>query len=143
MEMSLKTITATVGESGANIPSDVATVQYLLNCVPVSHGGPIRELKIDGFAGVVTIKPINRFQQTHFGQSNSLVGLEQSGGATLVELKKYDPLPNGAIGGSGAEFINHSCNSNLVTSIVGGRIFFNSHRIITSGEELTLDYNTD
>lgn len=88
--MSLKTITSTVGEGSANIPADVATVQYLLNCVPVSQGGPLRELKIDGFAGVVTIEAINRFQKAHFGKANSLV---QTGEATFSELKKYDPLP--------------------------------------------------
>ena len=48
---------------------------------------------------------------------------------------------DGAIGGSGAEFINHSCHPNLMTRIVGGRIFFSSNRPITLGEELTLDYN--
>ncbi|MCY7347577.1 MAG: SET domain-containing protein-lysine N-methyltransferase [Pyrinomonadaceae bacterium] len=48
---------------------------------------------------------------------------------------------DGAIGGSGAEFINHSCQPNLMTRIVGGRIFFVSNRQIESGEELTLDYN--
>ncbi len=88
--MSLKTITAEVGEGAANIPADVATVQYLLNCVPVSHGGPIKELKIDGFAGVVTIEAINRFQKIHFGRSESRV---QSGGETFNALKSYDPLP--------------------------------------------------
>ncbi len=44
--MSLKTIKETVGANGANIPADVATVQYLLNCVLISHGGPIKELKV-------------------------------------------------------------------------------------------------
>jgi uncharacterized protein len=48
---------------------------------------------------------------------------------------------DGAIGGSGAEFINHSCQPNLITRIVGGRIFFVSLRQIAVGEELTLDYN--
>ena len=48
---------------------------------------------------------------------------------------------DGAIGGSGAEFINHSCHPNLVTRINGGRIFFSSQSPIASGEELTLDYN--
>jgi len=86
--MSLKTITATVGTGGTNIPSDVATVQYLLNCVPVSNGGPVKELKIDGFAGVVTIEAINRFQKVQFGASTSRAD-EQ----TFGELKKYDPLP--------------------------------------------------
>jgi hypothetical protein len=91
--MSLKTITATVGQGAANIPSDVATIQYLLNCVPVSHGGPVRELSIDGFAGVVTTEAINRFQTLHFGSSDSRVGM---GSQTLNELKKYDPLPYSA-----------------------------------------------
>lgn len=88
--MSLKTITTTVGEGGANIPADVATVQYLLNCVPVSAGGPLRKLTIDGFAGVVTIEAINRFQKVRFGSSNSRV---ESSEQTFSELKKYDPLP--------------------------------------------------
>jgi hypothetical protein len=82
-------LTATVGEGGANIPADVATVQYLLNCVPVSQGGHLRELKIDGFAGVVTIEAINRFQKVNFGSSNSRI---ESSEQTLGELEKYDPL---------------------------------------------------
>ncbi len=50
---------------------------------------------------------------------------------------------DGAIGGSGAEFINHSCHPNLVARVGGGRIFFVSNRPIAAGEELTLDYNLD
>ncbi len=88
--MSLKTITASVGEGCPNIPADVATVQYLLNCVPASNGGLLRALKIDGFAGVVTIEAINRFQKANFGSSDSRL---QAGEATFSELKKYDPLP--------------------------------------------------
>ena len=48
---------------------------------------------------------------------------------------------DGAIGGSGAEFINHSCQPNLVARINGGQIFFVSTQLITAGEELTLDYH--
>ena len=88
--MSLKTITATVGEQCTNIPADVATVQYLLNCVPVSAGGPTRELVIDGFAGILTNEAIKQFQKVQFGMSDSRV---ESGGETFDELKKYDPLP--------------------------------------------------
>ena len=91
--MSLKTIKATVGQGAANIPADVATIQYLLNCVPFSVGGPQRELKIDGFAGVITTEAINRFQKAHFGSSNSLV---QTDGQTFDELKRFDPLPKSA-----------------------------------------------
>ena len=91
--MNGKYIMTSVGLGGMNNPMDVATVQYLLNCVPISHGGPIRELKIDGIVGVFTIQAINRFQNSHFGWSDGRVDTEQSGGVTIVELKEYDPLP--------------------------------------------------
>lgn len=48
---------------------------------------------------------------------------------------------DGAIGGSGAEFINHSCAPNLAARVAGDRIFYVSKRQIMAGEELTLDYN--
>jgi SET domain-containing protein len=50
---------------------------------------------------------------------------------------------DGRVGGSGAEFINHSCSPNLVTRIVKGHILFMSLRPIRKGEELTIDYNYD
>jgi uncharacterized protein len=50
---------------------------------------------------------------------------------------------DGAFGGSGAEFINHSCTPNLYTTITRGRIYLCSSRRIVSGEELTLDYNLE
>jgi uncharacterized protein len=48
---------------------------------------------------------------------------------------------DGAIGGSGAEFINHSCDPNLYARVARGRIFLVSLRSIAAGEELTLDYH--
>ncbi len=48
---------------------------------------------------------------------------------------------DGAIGGSGAEFINHSCHPNLYARVGAGQIFFISSRRIAAGEELMLDYN--
>jgi tetratricopeptide (TPR) repeat protein len=47
---------------------------------------------------------------------------------------------DGAIGGSGAEYINHSCEPNLRTRIVRGHILYFSNRSIERGEELTVDY---
>lgn len=49
-------------------------------------------------------------------------------------------LIDGAVGGSGAEFINHSCEPNLVAEINDGRAYFVSLRDIVAGEELSLDY---
>jgi len=47
---------------------------------------------------------------------------------------------DGAVGGSGAEFINHSCEPNLVARLRGGRIWMVSLRRIAKGEELLFDY---
>ena len=47
---------------------------------------------------------------------------------------------DGAVGGSGAEFINHSCEPNLIARLCKGRIHFVSLRRIEAGEELLVDY---
>jgi uncharacterized protein len=51
---------------------------------------------------------------------------------------------DGAVNGSGAEIINHSCEPNLEARIVRGRrIYYASLRAIQAGEELTIDYSFD
>ena len=57
----------------------------------------------------------------------------------LFTLDPYWTL-DGSVGGSGAEYINHSCDPNLVTRIVKGHIIYMSARDIKPGEELTVDY---
>jgi SET domain-containing protein len=58
----------------------------------------------------------------------------------LFELDSYWTV-DGAVGGSGAEIINHSCEPNLVSRIMKGHILYMSLRAIRPGEELTVDYN--
>ena len=48
---------------------------------------------------------------------------------------------DGAVGGSGAGFINHGCDPNLGTRRIRGHIFYFSRRPIRKGEELTVDYS--
>jgi SET domain-containing protein len=60
----------------------------------------------------------------------------------LFTLDAYWTL-DGSVGGSGAEYINHSCEPNLVTRIVKGHIIYMSMRDILPGEELTVDYRFD
>jgi SET domain-containing protein len=47
---------------------------------------------------------------------------------------------DGGKGGSGAQFINHSCRPNLRPQITRGHVFFFSVRNIQAGEELTFRY---
>ena len=43
------------------LPARWVTVQYLLNCVPASQGGPSPELVVNGAVGPKTIKAIETF----------------------------------------------------------------------------------
>ena len=57
----------------------------------------------------------------------------------LFELDSYWCV-DGAVGGSGAELINHSCDPNLFATVRRGHILYFSRRAIEPGEELTVDY---
>lgn len=57
----------------------------------------------------------------------------------LFTLDDYWTI-DGAVGGSGAEIINHSCDPNLYSCIMRGHILYMSRRLILPGEELTVDY---
>ena len=57
----------------------------------------------------------------------------------LFTLDNYWTI-DGSVGGSGAEYINHSCEPNLRATIVKGHILYFSKREIFAGEELTVDY---
>ena len=57
----------------------------------------------------------------------------------LFTLDNYWTI-DGAVGGSGAEIINHSCDPNLYSCIMRGHILYMSCRPIRAGEELTVDY---
>lgn len=99
-----KQIMGSVGYGGRNAPNDVATVQYLLDCVPTSHGGPLPELVIDGLFGPRTGGAIRDFQRA---SGNPQDGRVDPGGPTFRTLASYDPFPNQSLppmeqSGSGA-----------------------------------------
>lgn len=50
---------------------------------------------------------------------------------------------DGAIGGNVARYINHACEPNCYTDVVGRTVWILAARPIEPGEELTYDYNTD
>ncbi len=60
----------------------------------------------------------------------------------LFTLDAYWTI-DGSVGGSGAEYINHSCEPNLAARIIKGHILYMSLRPIKRGEELTVDYRFD
>jgi len=58
----------------------------------------------------------------------------------MFSLNSYWAL-DGSVGGSGAEFINHSCEPNTRSWIVKDHILYMAKRDIQPGEELTIDYH--
>lgn len=96
-----KNIIGSVGRGGRNHPaSDVMTVQYLLNCVPVAQGGPARELAVDGLVGPKTVTAIEAFQRRLGGFADGRV---DPGGQTLRALQARDPYPEQPLSATGAK----------------------------------------
>jgi SET domain-containing protein len=58
----------------------------------------------------------------------------------LFAVDNYWTL-DGAVGGSGAEIINHCCEPNLISRVMKGHVLYMSVRAIEPGEELTIDYH--
>jgi len=48
-----------------------------------------------------------------------------------------------AVGGNVARYVNHACDPNCYTDVIGKTIWILAARRIRKGEELTYDYNTD
>jgi peptidoglycan hydrolase-like protein with peptidoglycan-binding domain len=84
-----KSITASVGRGGMNRPSDVKTIQDLLNRVGGPNGGPISTLQVDGLCGPMTIAAIQRFQLKHFGTRGADSRVDPLG-QTLRKLNEFD-----------------------------------------------------
>lgn len=86
-----KQLSGAVGIGGRNAPNDVAVVQYLLDCVPASRGGPAPELVIDSMCGPKTSVAIRNFQRANGCPQDGRV---DPGGQTFRTLASYDPYPN-------------------------------------------------
>jgi uncharacterized protein len=72
-----------------------------------------------------------------WGESSKLPFLKT---VYLAQLK-HGLSVDGRVGGSGAEFMNHSCAPNLKSKRAKGHLFLVSRRRIRAGEELTWDYH--
>lgn len=106
----------------------------------------IRRSKIHRY-GVYALEPIpaNRKVIEYTGERCNRKEAKRRGSGQhtyLFAIDDYWTL-DGAVGGSGAEIINHSCDPNLVSRVIKGHVLYMSLRPIKPGEELTVDYNLD
>jgi hypothetical protein len=83
------TISASVGQGGANRDPDVRKVQSLLNRVPPEQGGPSIPLKVDGLCFGKTLAAIEKFQHIGCGMKWPDKRVDP-GRRTWIELSKYD-----------------------------------------------------
>lgn len=60
----------------------------------------------------------------------------------LFTLDSYWTI-DGSVGGSGAQYMNHSCTPSVYAWIYRGHILYMAARDIQPGEELTIDYRFD
>lgn len=95
--------------------------------------------------GVFTLEPIPARRRVieYTGEIIDEEEMNRRSGKKLLYLFSVtdNKIIDGAVGGSGAQFINHSCDGNLKSYIVNGRVMLSSIRPIEAGEELTYDYN--
>jgi len=79
---------------------------------------------------------------THEEAVERYLRLRKAGKKTSTYLfhVRRNVVVDGSVGGSGAEIINHSCRPNLITRRIRGRVYYFSRRLISAGEELTVDY---
>ncbi len=89
-----KIIGQSVGIGGLNVTADVSVVQYLLNCVPVSHGGPTQELSITGVLDHDTLRAIQRM---HLANRKDPTSRLDPNSSALRWLSQFDPFPNEAL----------------------------------------------
>jgi SET domain-containing protein len=89
--------------------------------------------------------PPNRKVIEYTGELVSRKEAKKRGMGKLTYLFTIDPYwcKDGAVGGSGAELINHSCDPNIRAVVMKGHILYMSKRRIRKGDELTVDYNFD
>jgi hypothetical protein len=106
----------------------------------------IRQSKIHRF-GVYALEhiPANRKVIEYRGERVNRHEAKRRGDGDFTYLFAVDPYwtLDGAVGGSGAEIINHCCEPNLISRVMKGHILYMSLREVKPGEELTIDYNFD
>jgi SET domain-containing protein len=116
-----------------NVDTRFARFQLHLRPSPIHRWGVYASEPIPPRRKVIeyTGERISRRETLRRGQANLTY---------LFTLDNYWTL-DGSVGGSGAEFINHSCDPNLYSCIFKGHILYMSKRDIQPGEELTVDYH--
>ena len=109
-----------------------------------------RRSKVHGF-GVFALEPINKNKRI-IDYAGELIDHKESLKRETEYLERGEIwcftvnrrwVRDANAGGNDARFINHACNPNCYSTIVGKTIWICASRNIAAGEELSYDYHTD
>jgi SET domain-containing protein len=110
----------------------------------LAHGLAIRKSKINGqgcFASV-PFKRARKIAEYTGERISDLEGRKRARKRRILRICDVDGRfsLDGARGGNGTHYINHSCEPNAYMKIVYGHVLFFALRDIHPGEEITIDY---
>lgn len=112
-----------------------------LNLAP---GLSIRKSKING-KGCFAARPFRRGRKIAEYTGERITDLEAQKRARTRRFLRICDIDgrwslDGARGGNGTHYINHSCEPNAYMRITYGHVLFFARRDISAGEEITIDY---
>ena len=111
----------------------------------LAHGLAIKKSPINGKGCFATILfPYRRKIAEYTGERITNVEAQRRAGRRKLRICGVDERwsLDGARGGNGTHYINHSCQPNAFMMSVSGHILFFALRDIQPGEEITVDYHT-
>lgn len=109
-----------------------------------------KKSRISGW-GVYAAEPINKNKRivTYTGEKISSAEADrretkyQKKGQIWCFTLNRRWFRDGNVGGSTARFINHSCEGNCYSEVIGDVVWIRASKNIPKGAELSYDYNTD
>lgn len=110
----------------------------------LAHGLAVRRSAINGKGCFATV-PLKRRQKIAEYTGERISDLEAQKRARKRRILRICDIDgrfslDGARGGNGTHYINHSCQPNAYMRTLYGHVLFFALRDIQSGEEITIDY---
>ena len=115
-----------------------------MRAMKLAHGLAVRKSSING-KGCFAAVPFKRRQKIAEYTGERISDLEARTRARQRRILRICDIDgrvslDGARGGNGTHYINHSCQPNAYMRTLYGHVLFFALRNIESGEEITIDY---
>ena len=128
----------------ARIPSDpIPAIDERHTCFPLKViRSPIHRWGVIALTDIPKNRKVIEYTRERINRKETKRRADSTEMHYLFTLDNYWSI-DGTVGGSGAEYINHSCDPNIRAVVMRGHILYYSSRAIKKGEELLVDYHFD